>query len=360
MNKIRVLEIIVLLTISIFWCEVGYYYFIFHNVCPGWPVIQKTGDYLRLLVVADTHIMGMVNSARIDKWRREWQMKQAFRISLRVYKPDVVIFLGDLFDEASFSSDQEFETAMTDFNATFGMDVEQERIVIPGNHDVGFHDQMTAFPHLLSRFTKKFGSVENIAFATRARLAELNIIVSNSMSFYNDTCQTCSKSIARANMISSELEQQKKTNASNFVEPILLHHIPLYRLDDTNCDYPNSLRKKVHRANIEGDDVMHSITSSFILSRLKPRIVISGHTHMLCQTHHTIEDQNYEELTISSFNHKYAEKRPGFLLLSVSKDAYLTQHCYLVEEWVIVCIYLGTLALILIRIAYAAKGKKTL
>ena len=36
-------------------------------------------------------------------------MRQAFSISLRVYDPDVIIFMGDLFDEASFSWDKSFE-----------------------------------------------------------------------------------------------------------------------------------------------------------------------------------------------------------------------------------------------------------
>jgi len=86
---------------------------VFLYKCPGWPepssIEVEQRKFTRILVLADTHIMGPVKSVMIDKWRREWQMRQAFSISLRVYDPDVIIFMGDLFDEASFSWDKSFE-----------------------------------------------------------------------------------------------------------------------------------------------------------------------------------------------------------------------------------------------------------
>lgn len=362
MRLIRVVEATLLLSASLLWCEFGYHYYIFKFDCPGWPDQNKIApgrnEFLRLLIIADTHIMGMVNSARIDKFRREWEMKQAFRIALKVYRPDVVVFLGDLFDEASFSSDEIFEEAVRDFEKVFSMDAEQERMVIPGNHDVGFHDQMVAYPHLLQRFTDKFANTKDIEFAPLPRASKLNIIVANSMSFANDTCPVCSHSAALTKQIALNLNKQAQERGSDFISPILLHHIPLYRLNDTGCDYPWRLRNKVRRSNIEGDDVMHSSPSKFLLSQLKPRLVISGHTHMLCKTTHSLGQHSFDELTISSFNHKNAEGRPGFLLLSVSRDNYLTQHCYLVKEWIIAAIYFLVVVLIYFRLIFNRRRKQ--
>lgn len=366
MRLARIVESILLLSACILWCEFGYHYYIFRYDCPGWLDQRLSSnssqdgqyDYLRLLVIADTHIMGMVNSARIDKLRREWEMRQAFQTSMRVYAPDIVVFLGDLFDEASFSSDEVFEDAMRDFEKVFHLCPSQDRIVIPGNHDVGFHDQMVAYPHLLQRFTDKFSNTKNIQFAPLARAKKLNIIVANSMSFANDTCPVCTHSVALTKEIASKLEKQEQEKGEKFIRPILLHHIPLYRLNDTNCDYPWRLRNKVGRPNIEGDDIMHQAPSKFILSQLKPRLVVSGHTHMLCRTTHRLADQNFDELTVTAFNHKNAEGRPGLLLLSVSENNYLAQHCYLVKEWVIAAIYLLTVVVIYFRLFVFRKKRK--
>lgn len=351
-----VFESILLFAVSVLWCEVGYYYYIFKYNCSGWPGQpseignDKPNHMTRILVVADTHIMGPVKSVRLDKLRREWQMEQAYSISNIIYQPDVVLFLGDLFDEASFSLDAAFEDASRDFDRIFPIHDNQDRIIIAGNHDVGFHNQMTHFPHLIERFYARYfatSSAELIKIPTPK--STVNIVDINSMSFYNDTCPYCTRSIAATNQIANQLKNEGSSEHQSI--PILLTHIPLYRLNDTQCRYPSSLRETVKKTNVEGEDVLHATASRFLLERLRPRLVISGHTHMECSTEHTLTlGETFREQTISSYNHKYAEYKPGFLLLSANSTHLFTRHCHLVEEWIIATIYAATIVTVISRI----------
>lgn len=355
-----VVEAIFLTTISVLWCEMGYYHYIFHYSCGGWPEpssLKEQPGFTRMLVIADTHIMGNIKSVSIDKWRREWQMEQAFSISRSVFKPDVIIFLGDIFDEASFAHDIAFEKACQDFERIFPVDI-KDRIIIAGNHDVGYHNQMINYPYLLQRFQDRYQATSSIELVRIPKLKGINMVATNSMSFYNDTCPYCSQSIASTNRIAYDLDKHK--NIAGFSEPILLSHIPLYRPDDTQCDFPFSLRERVKNKNIEGEDVVHMVSSQFLLQRLSPRLVLSGHTHMKCTTIHKTYHHNQstlKELTITSFNHKYAERTAGFLLLSANATHVFTEHCDLVEEWVIILIYMLNVVAIFSRLILLCKKK---
>lgn len=357
-SKYAVAEAFVLLAISIIWCEVGYYYFVFHYHCGGWPgptSIKNEVGFKRILVLADTHIMGKVKSASLDKFRREWQMKQAFSIARRIYKPDLYIFLGDIFDEASFAQDVAYEEACKDFEMIFPIDP-QERLIIAGNHDVGFHNQLINYRYIMQRFLDKYHATPSIELIKKPNLKDINLVVTNSMTFYNDTCSYCSESIAATNRIAYDLEKQR--NLADFSAPILLSHMPLYRSDDTQCDYPFSLGTRVKDKNMEGEDVLHMVSSRFLLQRLMPRLVLSGHTHMDCATSHNLLNHNssIKELTITSFNHKYAEKTPGFLLLSANSTHEFTKSCQLVEEYIIMFIYVLTTITIMARFYILGRG----
>ena len=47
-------------------------------------------------------------NSRFDKLRREWQMHRGFVTATQLLKPDVTFFLGDLFDEGKWASEQDF------------------------------------------------------------------------------------------------------------------------------------------------------------------------------------------------------------------------------------------------------------
>ena len=348
--KNSILESAFLLLAVVIWCEVGYYYAIIAFRCQGWPSNQlkaSQGSFVNLLVLSDTHIMGPTKSVWLDKIRREWQMRQAFRIINYVHQPNAIVILGDILDEGSYNRDNLFLDATKDFYRVFPLDSDclrhKEHIILAGNHDVGLHNHMVSYPYFLERFVYKYNATSS---ASLIKLGDLNIVVINSMALYNDTCPFCIKSIEMINQIGGILE-----NSNSYSAPIVLQHIPLYRQDDISCDYPNSMRDRVLRTNNkEGNDVLHKKASNFILTKLKPRLVLSGHTHMNCLTVHELANQSLtQELTVTSFNHKYAERLPGFLLISANSTHVFTNTCNLIDELVVLGVYIASLVAIVFR-----------
>lgn len=362
LGKTKFLYVVLVTCLSIGWCELGYYYFTFYFLCQGWPQVPSGAsghsNLTNILVLADTHIMGPRWSNKIDKLRREWEMKQAFRISASVFKPDLIIFMGDIFDEGFFSTNQIFEQTHKDYEDIFGQYlVGQDNLMIAGNHDVGYHDRVLSFPFIMQRFSETFDTtndIDLIKYATRKQKSEggdkLNLVVSNSMTFFNDSCPYCRRSLAKTEAIASALDTR----------PILLTHIPLYRQNDSLCEHPSSLDNFVNIENIEGHDVLHKRASKVLLEKLKPMLVISGHTHLKCITKHRVTTENehqYEEITVSSYNHKYANAEPGFLLLSANSTNYYTSHCKQVQEFVIGLVYVISLVFIAVIIVWPTRNK---
>lgn len=348
------IEVAVLCLVCILWCEHGYYYFILYSKCQNWPgtTAERSlaqDNLTRILVLTDIHIMGPRKSNKIDKWRREWQTSQSFKISNKFYRPDAVIFLGDILDEGSFSFDDAFDKASRDFEGIFmpessSLSQTQKRIIVPGNHDVGDHDRILTFPFLFDRFHRKFKSTQS---AELIKIADLNIVSVNSMSLNNDTCPLCYQTTSALKRISHKLRAIPQSKS----RPIVLTHFPFYRLDDTACVYPKSMEDTVKRKNVEGADVLHKYSSEFILKIIEPRLILSGHTHLDCSLKHEVNgsEQKAEELTISSYSHKYAEYRPSFLLLSANSTHIFWSRCALVDEFVILSFYLTAFALIMVR-----------
>ena len=66
-------------------------------------------------------------------------MKQAFKTTMRLYQPEVVIHLGDLLDQGFFETDDAFKDDLKIVNDVFNFDANTIFKIIPGNHDIGFH-----------------------------------------------------------------------------------------------------------------------------------------------------------------------------------------------------------------------------
>jgi hypothetical protein len=73
----------------------------------GWPKWSHREDYVNVMLLADTHLLGSRNGHWFDKLRREWQQQRAFQTAQFLLKPNVVVILGDLTDEGKWCSDRE-------------------------------------------------------------------------------------------------------------------------------------------------------------------------------------------------------------------------------------------------------------
>lgn len=64
----------------------------------------------------------------------------------------MIFFLGDVFDEGKWCSDDEFVDVRRRFESMFSTRAEQKVVVVAGNHDIGFHYAVT--PELNTRFER--------------------------------------------------------------------------------------------------------------------------------------------------------------------------------------------------------------
>lgn len=139
-----------------FFCEFLIYYIVLWQC--HYPLIQGQDppNALKAMFLADTHLLGSREGHWFDKLRREWAMHRAFQTSMTYFHPELVVFLGDVFDEGKWCSDDEFQRYLHRFYDLFQMGDDQELRVVAGNHDMGFHYAVT--PHLKRRFQDAFES----------------------------------------------------------------------------------------------------------------------------------------------------------------------------------------------------------
>ncbi|XP_047739572.1 metallophosphoesterase 1 isoform X1 [Hyalella azteca] len=282
--------------VTFLYCEFLHYYTtIFFCTWPDSSNAAVQGEVVRTMVVADTHLLGSRNGHWFDKLRREWQMHRAFQTAVFLHSPDLVIFLGDLFDEGKWCSTEEFSEYVKRFSTIFALPNATQLIVVAGNHDIGFHYSIN--PALAGRFEVAFRTASVSAVSVRGVL----FVGVNSMAMHGDDCFLCADATKKLKQLHKELqcrqgagpcdaEAEKFLPADDghaFSRPVLLQHYPLYRESDKHCDgydaAPPGSRDLLFRERWE---CLSQQASQQLLSLLQPQLVLSGHTHHGCTTLH--------------------------------------------------------------------------
>ncbi|XP_059051125.1 metallophosphoesterase 1-like [Achroia grisella] len=336
-NK-RIILLVLGVILTIVYCEFLIYYIVISQC--SWLTPEKIADQsdvLKTLILTDTHLLGPRNSFWIDRWRREWQMHQAFKAIISVHNPEVIFVLGDLFDEGEFSNDEQFSQYVHRFYATFNVPSHIKMYIIVGNHDIGFHNNIKRGS--AERFIKFLNS-PSVRFLT---LKNNHFILINSMAMEGDSCRLCTEARRSINNISETLKcSQNSSRCSNpdfkysYSRPILLQHFPLYRLSDGVCSEPDAppytelyipFRLKV--------DALSKEATEDLVFKLKPRVAFDGHTHYGCQLHHSYHnnDQNIEffEYTVPSFSWRNIME-PKYMLVTFTPNSYAVNKCSLPRE----------------------------
>jgi len=237
----------VLLLLFIFlYCEIFIYYFVLLGC--SWPQLSKLDqDFtvkppndpnrkpLHVMFIADTHLLGSRNGHWLDKLRREWQMYRSFQSATFLFEPHVIFFLGDVTDEGKWCSDHEWETTVQRFHSLFSIPTDTKLYVLAGNHDIGFHYDVS--DGRLKRFESSFQ-------APHVRLItvddnDIHFILINSMAFEGDQCRLCARAENELNEVIKDLNQ-----SGAWTKPILLSHFPLYRPSDANCSQWTQVKTK--------------------------------------------------------------------------------------------------------------------
>lgn len=93
-----------------------------------WPSFDSDisgpdNEVLKLLVVADPQLIGyqMERYGWLARFDSDRYLRAGYATVMNKLKPDAVIFLGDLFDEGSIATDEEFNLTYKRFESIFGL-----------------------------------------------------------------------------------------------------------------------------------------------------------------------------------------------------------------------------------------------
>lgn len=328
--KRKILRILVLISTALFYNEWLVYYLVLWS-CHYPNQNQNSDDSTRVMVLADTHLLGSRLGHWADKLRREWQMHRTFQTAQTLFRPEHVFFLGDLFDEGKWCSPKEFDYYVSRFNSLFIVDKSQTRVhVMAGNHDIGFHYAVT--PYLDQRFNDAF-QTESVQLKI---VDQVPFVIINSVAFEGDSCFLCSEAMEYLKKVKSRL---KKLTS----KPILLSHYPLYRKSDSHCDEADEAPADEKMTQFrEGWDCLTRNASQLLLETIKPRLVLSGHTHHGCNTTHG----DLTEISVSSFSWRN-KKNPAFLLGNISPNSHSLSKCFMPNENTVFTTYVFFISLII-------------
>uniref|UniRef100_A0A2D4K6S8 Metallophosphoesterase 1 n=2 Tax=Micrurus TaxID=8634 RepID=A0A2D4K6S8_9SAUR len=335
------------LTVFIF-CEFLIYYVVIIQC--HWPELKNqtlrvnkpnSHSVLKTIFLSDPHLLGRINGHWLDKLRREWQMERAFQTALWLLQPEIVFILGDIFDEGKWSSSQAWSDDVRRYQKIFRHPDHTEVFGIVGNHDIGFHYEMT--PLKLERFSKVFNfSSEKIIIRKG-----INFLMVNSVALEGDRCIICRTAEAKLIELSHQLncslkeQNQYKKGCSNVDKlptsaPILLQHYPLYRRSDSECTEEDAapLEKK-NDLFLEKYDVLSQEASQKLLWWFHPRLILSGHTHSACEVLH---NGHIHEISVPSFSWRN-RNNPSFIMGSITSTEVSLYKCFLPYENTVIVIY---------------------
>lgn len=334
------------LLIALLWCEYLIYFVFFSTWC-SWPSDSTlTGSApLRTLVFADPHLLGNQRGHPFDKLRREWQMHRSFQTAVSLFSPELVIVLGDLFDEGYIASPKEFKQYANRFHELFYVPLSTHFIAVVGNHDIGFHDRMLAFdPHLRGRFERFFGA----DLAQLFTIKNITFLSVNSMSLEGCGCHLCT----RTRTLVEQLARKHDANCANSTDvpcsrPVLLTHFPLYRLSDDACTGDDAAddeeRHLVFKENI---DCLSREATRFVLDTVRPRVAFTGHTHNGCTRMH---ENGVFDWTVASFSWRN-RANPTFLLTKFTTDDYSISKCFVPNENSVINTYMAAVIVFFINL----------
>lgn len=317
-------------------------------------VVYSNEEPVKVMVLADTHLLGSRNGHWFDKLRREWQMHRSFQTAMHLHKPDIVFILGDLTDEGSFCNPKEFEYYVKRFYSLFAVPGSTSLYVTVGNHDIGFHYRIN--PYLNFRFEDGFNTPPVKIVTMRGN----HFVLINSMAMEGDGCFLCKPAEKELAHIERILKCSKDIHYGNcknitrlekYSKPILMQHFPLYRQSDMECNEPDSAPLPIKAEKFqERRECLSQEATNQVLEQIRPRLAMSGHTHHGCVK--PLPNGEGMEVTVPSFSWRNKEN-PSYSLLTLTPNNYAIFRCAMPRESSVISGYMMGVSLIIIWCIYS-------
>ncbi|GLG96496.1 Metallophosphoesterase 1 homolog [Gryllus bimaculatus] len=214
-----------------------------------WPAVSCDGrpECVKILLVADPQIIGEQFEpgfplGTLARWDCDRYLSKTFHHVVSHVNPDVVAFLGDIMDEGSIASKEEYIRYSRRFFNIFQTNVLMQYIYLPGDNDIGGEDDDRLTNDKLKRYDKTFSQAESF------RIKSVDIYKVNRLTFSMPRNLTATGG--------------NRTN-------IVLTHLPLLFL-------PNQF---VHK----------------VVKQLRPQIIFSAHDHKSLHTSIETDLKRYEQ-----------------------------------------------------------------
>ncbi|CAG8584026.1 5951_t:CDS:2, partial [Acaulospora colombiana] len=224
--------------------------------------------------------------------------------------------LGDLFS-SQWIDNQEFEKRVNRYKWIFGdprKEYEQEFINLTGNHDIGYSGDISQ--HRVDRWEREFGKVNFNSWIPLVESAENpknskvhRLAVINSMNIDGP---------ARNEQLRSETWSfldalaEEREHDDHQTPLILSTHIPLYKREGLCVDGPMTLLDE--HDFIKEQNHLSQNASKFILTKLKPKFIFTGHDHEGCDVTHVIRTNEGGEYSMEAYQTSDFEMRKTEIL----------------------------------------------
>lgn len=334
-----------------------------------WPALDSSNkdnnitsnkEPVKIMVIADAHLLGSRRGHWFDKLRREWQMYRAFQTAITLHNPEIVFVLGDLLDEGQDCSEQEFNYYIERFYSLFEVPETTKMYIVVGNHDIGFHYRVN--PYLQKRFEAGFKAPSVQLISVRGN----NFVLINSMALEGDGCFLCKpaeeelkkieKTLKCAQDFSKDCDPKRKLEI--YSRPILMQHYPLYRESDKECNdfdaAPFPEKEERFREKLE---CLSKEATYTILKQIKPRLALSGHTHHGCTR--KLPFEYGIEITMPSFSWRN-KNNPNYGLGVFTPNNYAFAKCEMPKESSVTLCYIFGIVGIYVLNFLIARCKKVI
>ncbi|KAK6170039.1 hypothetical protein SNE40_018526 [Patella caerulea] len=147
-----------------------------------WPVFPEVDrkKEMVVLLVSDPQLQGIQDEpgfpvGMVARWDVDRYLSKTFQLAYSYSQPDIVVFLGDLMDEGSKASPDEYQSYFTRFNSIFHSAKNSKVIYIPGDNDIGGEGRDFKTFKKVSRFENHFGNVSGVVNTRFIDILKLDI-----------------------------------------------------------------------------------------------------------------------------------------------------------------------------------------
>lgn len=340
--------------IVIFWGDFGVYFWSLASC--RWPDSSLARSQERpthVMIISDPQVrhpsifyeetswLGSLRQLIFDlNLKKNWNVAAHF-------KPDVVIFLGDMLASGKHvRSENEYKQYFDKFRSVFSLDSSIVVHYVPGNNDVGMGVSRALSKKVRQNYFMTFGP-----FNHQATIRGHQFLFLDAPGLVDEDYQRSAEGIPydRWDPVPEGPLEFVKSIVIDSSPVVLFTHIPLARPDSASC---GPLREKgsIRRGAGHGyQNTFGKQTTSFLLKTLQPVVVYSGDNRDYCDYKHKLPSPDREaqhkndiqEVTVKSFSMARHIEYPGFQLLSLSdplvalsknKPSYADASCTLPDQ----------------------------